>query len=162
MSSRTWRIAQLVFGGILVIAILVWWLTNPRISDEQQILNLVAKAEHGVETKNGREVMECVSPDYKDSSGYDRLQLLKMVNSWVRSPDQAEVTVEKQQIRVNGLTAVGKFSVQVYLESEGRKLRPVSAQIEVTFEKRWRKLRQVWLVKSVEGAAMLSAPEEYL
>ncbi len=162
MSSSAWRKVQLALVGLFVVAVLAWWLTNPRISDEQQILNLVAKAEHGVETKNGREIMECVAPDYKDSSGLDRTEILKMVNSWVRSSDQAEVTVQEPQIKVDGFTAVARLDVQVYLESEGRALRPVNAELEVTFEKQWRKLRQVWLVKSVEGAAVLTAPEDFL
>ena len=151
-----------MLAAVLVVAFGAWWLTNPRISNERQIENLVAKAEHGVETKSGREIMECVSPDYKDSSGLDRLEILKLVNHWVRSPDQADVVIEDYQIRVEGSSAIGHFSVQVYLQGEGQSQAPLWMELEVSFEKRWRKLRQVWLVKSVEGPALSGAPEDYL
>jgi hypothetical protein len=161
MSWKAWKITLLVLAGLFVVALAVWWLTNPRISDERQIQNLVAKVEHGVETKSGHEIMECVAPDYKDSSGLDRLEILKLVNSWVRSPEQADVSVEDYQIKVEGRTATGHFTVQVYLQDSDWGRSPLQMGLEVRFEKRWRRLRQVWLVKAAEGPA-LSAPEEYL
>ncbi len=147
---------------VLAIAFAVWWLTNPRISDKQQIENLVAKVEHGVESKSGREIMECVAPDYKDSNGLDRLEILKLVNSWVRSPEQADITVEKYEIKINGRSATGHFDVQLYLQEDGRGQPPTWMSVEVSFEKQWRRLRQVWRVKAVEGPSLSSAPEDYL
>jgi len=162
MSGRAWKIGLIGSAIALAAAFAVWWFTNPRISDQRQIENLVAKVEHGVETKSGQEIMECVAPDYKDSNGLDRLEILKLVNGWVRSPEQADVTVESYQIKVSGRSATGHFDVQVYLQEGGRGQAPTWMQLEVNFEKQWRRLRQVWRVKAVEGPSLSGAPEDYL
>jgi len=162
MSKRAWKIAAATLLILCAGGFAAWWFTNPRISDERQIQNLVAKVEHGVETKSGREIMECVAPDYQDSSGFDRLEVLKLVTSWVRSPEQADVVVGEYQIEVEGRNAIGHFDVQVEVQEGERFRAPLQMEFEVKFERQWRKLRRVWLVKAVEGPSLRAAPEEYL
>lgn len=162
MPKQAWKRVLLSLAGAAAIGAVVWWLAHPRLSDVQQIEEVVARVEHGVEAKQGREIMECVSPDYRDPAGMDRLDVLKLVNHWVRSPEQAEVVIEDYQIRVSGRTAVGRFLVRVYVQGDSIAQNPLEMDLTVNFEKRWRKLRRVWLVKSAEGAGFSLSPEDYL
>jgi len=145
--SRSLKIAVLV----LAAAALAWWLLHPRPTDEELILALVAKAEHGVETKNKAEIMECVAKDYQDDSGLSRLDIFRLALQWERSPEQVEVVIDDYELNIGAPGATGRFEVELEFREAGRYEPPLRLPLVVDFEKRRQRWRRVWLVKSVSG-----------
>lgn len=127
-----------------------WWLVHPRPSDEELIAELVARAEHGVETKSVDEIMSCVSADYEGEGDWSREDIWRVAMQWARSSEEADVTVQEQQVDVEDGRAVGRFQVDVALSGEGRG-RPTTLFLTVDFARERRGLRKVWQVRSVQG-----------
>lgn len=147
---------------VLLLASLGWWLLHPRPSDRELILDLVAKAEHGVETKSAKEIMECVAPDYKDEDGLTRLDILRLALRWQRDPDEAEVVIDDYEIEVMSPRASGRFQVDVLFEEDRGCASPLRFNLAVQFEKQRQRLRKVWLVKSVNGHGIERDFEDFL
>lgn len=127
-----------------------WWLVHPRPSDEELIIELVARAEHGVETKSVDEIMSCVSDDYEGQGDWSREDIWRVAMQWARSSEQADVTVQDRQVDVEDGRAVGHFQVDFTLLKEDRG-RPATLFLTVDFEQERHGLRKVWLVRSVQG-----------
>ncbi|UCC68876.1 MAG: hypothetical protein JSV79_02825 [Armatimonadota bacterium] len=145
--NRVFRIAFLVVLG----AVAGWWVVHPRPSDEDLIAELVAKAEHGVETKSVDEIMSCVSRDYSGQGEMSREDVWRSAQQWVRSPVQADVVIQDYQLALKDAEAVGQFQVDVRLQEEGGLVQTLNLFLTVGFERQRRGLRKVWLVKSVRG-----------
>lgn len=156
--SRTWKIALPVVVG----AALGWWLLQPRPDARELIEELVLKAEHGVETKSVDEVMDCLAPDYVTQNDISRQDIWRLAMQWARSPIQADVVIQDNEITVTGQQATGHFHVQVGLEEEGRYRSPITVFLTVEFERQRRGLRKVWLVKSVSGFDLDAFTEEFV
>jgi hypothetical protein len=150
MRSGAWRRALRI--GVLVAlgAAVGWWLAHPRPSDEELIAELVARAEHGVETKSVDEIMSCVSRDYEGQGDWSREDVWRVAMQWARSSEQAEVTIQDWQVNVAKGQAIGHFQVDVTLSEQGRG-RPIALFLTVDFERERKGLRKVWLVRSVRG-----------
>jgi hypothetical protein len=161
MRKRATKVAVIV-AAALVVAAGLWFILAPRVSDEQQIASLASKVEHGVETKSAEEILDCVSPEYQDSEGLTRTDIWKLVMQWVRSPDRAEVAIQKYEIKVNGKTATGTFDVQAVVEHEHAYQVPLNLTVTVQFEKRWRRWHRVWVVKSLLGPPITGVAEEFI
>ncbi len=145
--NRAWRIGLLVLLGAAV----GWWVVHPRPSDEELIAELVARAEHGVETKSVEEIVSCVSHDFRGEGDMYREDVWRAAQQWVRSPMEADIAVQDQQLTLRGAEAVGEFQVDVRLEEEGRLVQSLNLFLRVEFERQRRGLRKLWLVKSVWG-----------
>jgi hypothetical protein len=156
-SKRALRIGVLVALGAAV----GWWLAHPRPSDEELIAELVARAEHGVETKSVDEIMSCVSRDYEGQGDWSREDVWRVAMQWARSSEQAEVAIQDTQVRVEKGRAVGHFQVDVTLLDERRR-RPTTLFLTVDFERERQGLRKVWLVRSVQGFDPDMYIEEFL
>jgi hypothetical protein len=151
MAFGGWKRGLTVLALVIVGALLGWWLFHPRPSDRELIEDLVAKAEHGVETKSSKEIMECVAPDYRDEGGLTRVDIFRLAWRWQRTSEQADVVIDNYEIEVTPPTATGRFDVQVLLEEQGRQALPLRFHLMVQFEKQRQRWRKVWLVKSVGG-----------
>jgi hypothetical protein len=160
LGERRKRVAQL---AVLLIAATVaaWWLLHPRPSDEELILDLVAKAEHGLETKDKDEIMECVAEDYRDESGLSRVDIFRLALHWERSSEQVEVAIDEYELHIESPTATGRFLVQLEFQQAGRYEPPLRLPLGVTFERQRRGWRKVWLVKSVSGHDIERRFEEF-
>lgn len=150
MGKVTWHRALRIAVLVALGAAVGWWLVHPRPSDEELIAELVAKAEHGVETKSVDEIMSCVSDDYEGQGDWSREDIWRVAMQWARSSEQADVTVQDWQVEVEDERAVGRFEVDVTLSEEGRG-RPTTLLLTVDFERERHGLRKVWLVRSVQG-----------
>lgn len=139
--------ATLVAGAGLVL----WWFLHPRPTDEELILGLVTKAEHGIETKDRREIMDCVAEDYHDEAGLSRIDILRLAIHWERSSEQVEIVVGEYELDVEGPRATGRFVAELEFEQAGRHEPPLRLPLVVEFEKQRRRWGRVWLVKSVGG-----------
>jgi hypothetical protein len=148
------RRAVVGFVGVVAVAAVGWWLSRPRVSDEERIMAVVARAEHGVETKNRDEVMSCVAKDYEDTGGLSRADIFRLALSWEKSSEQAEVWIDDYTIDVTPPTATGQFQVRVEFSQGGQTEPEVRLPLTVEFEKERRGLKKVWAVKSVSGHGM--------
>jgi len=162
MAAGGWKRGLKVLLLVLIVASLAWWFFHPRPSDRELILDLVAKAEHGVETKSAKEIMECIAPDYEDEAGLTRLDILRLAWRWQRDPDEAEVVIEEYEIEVISPAARGRFQVEVMFEEDGGQAPPLRFDLAVRFEKQRRRLSRVWLVKSVSGHGIERRFEDFL
>jgi len=162
MGGRAWkrglRLLLLVAAG----AAIGWWFAHPRTTEEELILELVARAEHGVETKSVQEMMDCVAPDYEDGTGLTRVDVWRLAMRWVRSPNRADVVIEEYEVTVTPPTAMGRFVGRVVVEQEGQYMAPLNLDATVEFEKQRRGWRKVWLVKSISEATLAQEYEGYL
>lgn len=153
---------MLAVVALVIAGVIAWLLFGPRVSDEEQIAQLARKVEHGVETKSAQEILDCVSPGYRDSEGLTRTDIWKLVMQWVRSPDQAEVAIQKYEVKVNGSKATGTFQVQVVVEREHSYQTPLNMTVAVEFEKRWRRWHRVWAVNSLLGPPITGLAEDFM
>ncbi len=146
----------------LIAASLGWWLFRPRISDEELILALVSRVEHGVETKSTKEIMQCIAPDYSDQAGLSRVDIYRLAWRWGTASETAQIVVDDYEVEVTSPTATGRFEVTVLFEQNGRQAPPVRLDLTVQFEKQRRRLRKVWLVKSSSGHGLEKGLENVL
>jgi hypothetical protein len=150
MGSVVWRRLRFVVPVAIAAAAAVWFW-YPRPSDGELIAALVQRAEHGVETKNAKEITSCVSPDYKDSEGLTHTDILRLALQWARTSGQADVTIEDYQLDITRPTARGTFDVVLVLGTQGEAAKPRNIRVAVEFALERRGWRRVWLVRSVEG-----------
>jgi hypothetical protein len=162
MGGRGWkrglRLLLLVAAGVAI----GWWFAHPRTTEEELILEVVARAEHGVETKSVQEIMDCIAPDYEDEAGLTRVDVWRLAMRWARSPERADVVIEEYEVTVTPPTATGHFVGRVLVEQEGQYTAPLNLDVRVEFEKQRRRWRKVWLVKSVSEATAAQEYEGYL
>jgi hypothetical protein len=151
MSGKRRRRALQLTVFLAAAALLAWWLLRPRPTDEELILDLVAKAEHAVETKDKDEILECVASDYQDDSGLSRVDILRLALHWERSSEQVEIIIDEYELDIASPTATGYFVVQLEFQQAGRYQPPLRLPLVVEFEKQRRGWRKVWVVKSVSG-----------
>lgn len=151
MSRRQWRRGLGIIAAIVAAAAASWWFFHPRPTNEDLILDLVAKAQHGVETKDKAEIMECVAKDYEDDSGLSRLDIFRLALHWEKSPEQVTITIDEYELDISSPTATGRFEVQLEFQEAGRREPPLRLPLVVEFERQRQKWRRVWLVKSVSG-----------
>jgi hypothetical protein len=137
--------------ALAILAVFAWWLFHPKPSDELQILDLVAKAEHGVETKNTDGIMDCVARDYRDDSGLSRVDIFRLAMHWQRSSEQVEIAVNQYELDVARPLATGRFEVELAFDQGGGPEPPTRLNLEVDFARQRKGWRKVWLVKSVSG-----------
>lgn len=139
-------------GLVMVVAgALVWWAFHPRPSDRQLIAELVARAEHGVETKSVKEIMACVSPDYQDSAGLTRTDIWRLAHHWAGSSQEVDILIESSKVDIASPRAAGEFLVRLAELTRGEYELPGELRLRVSFEKQRRGWRKTWLVTSVEG-----------
>lgn len=162
MGSRAWKRRLRLFLLVAVGAAVGWWFAHPRTTDEERILELVARAEHGVETKSVQEMMDCIAPDYMDGTGQTRVDVRRLAMRWARSPGRADVVIEEYEVTVTPPTAMGRFVGRVVVEQEGQYVAPLNLDVTVEFEKQRRGWRKVWLIKSISEATLAQEYEGYL
>ena len=133
-----------------------FWMAQPCVQprDQEQLQALVAQVEQGFEAQDPARVMSRVAPDYHDSAGLDRGDVLGFVNRLARDAQSVEIAIASSSIEVTGSTATGHFDVEAIVDIGGQVIRwPM--RLEVDFQKRSqgaRKLwRKAWVVTSCEG-----------
>lgn len=147
------RLKCILPAAIGLTAVAVWFL-SPRATDRELIVETIARGEHGIETKDVKEIMSCIAPDYSDSQNTTRTELLRMAMQWPRVHERGEVTVEDYHLEITPPTATGVFEVTFVLIEGGGARTVMPLTLTMQFGKAWRKWRPVWLIKSVEGYSM--------
>jgi len=163
MAREAWKRRLSVLCVVAAGGLLVWWFLHPRISDRALIEQLVAKAEHGIETKSTKEIMDCLAPDYHDEDGLTRTDIFRLAWRWERTSGRADIAIQQDyQLEIKSPRATGNFEVQVLLEAEGESYPPMHLRLGVEFEKVRRGWHKVWLVKAVNGHGVKERFEDFL
>lgn len=149
-----------LFIAITGSVFLWWWLHRP--TDRQLIDELIARAVQGVETKSLDEIMDCVSPDYRDELGLSRVDVWRGAAHFVQSPDRADVSIDDYALDIAAPIATGIFDVRVVITQNGQYLDMGPLHMTVQFEKQRRRLKTVWLVKSVNAQAINKLIQDYM
>jgi hypothetical protein len=138
------------------VAAVAFWMAQPRAQprDRELLQALVDQVEEGFESQEPAKVMSCIAPDYHDSAGLDRGDVLGIVGRLAREAQRVEITIADSGIEVTAPTATGHFDVVAVIDTGGDTIRwPM--KLEVEFEKRSqgaRKLwRRAWVVTSCDG-----------
>jgi hypothetical protein len=152
------RLKLVLLAALTLTAVAVWTL-YPRPSDADLIAELIRRGEHGIETKNTKEIMGCVAPDYHDSQNVTRTELLRLVMQWARVRERGEVTIEDYHLEITPPSATGTFAVTFVLAGEGGRRTPLPMQLTMQFEEHPHTWRDEWLVRSVEGYSVGSMME---
>jgi len=139
-----------VTAVVLLLGLVVAWRLWPRASDQELIATVVRHAEHGVATKDVKEVMSCVSPEYRDSEGLTRAQVLRLAMVWAREPQTATVSVEDYRLTLTPPEASATLTAVVAVTGQGA-ITSQRLPVTVGFRKERHWLGSVWLVRSVEG-----------
>lgn len=145
--QRGFRIVLSVLVGVAV----GWWVWHPRPTDRELIEELIARVEHGVETKSVDEIMSCLSRDYERQGDLSREDIWRMAMQWARSSAQADVLIEDYRLTLEGPEATGYFQVKIGLTEDGFRRPPLALSLTVDFVRRRSGLRTVWLVQSIGG-----------
>ena len=162
MSRAARKRALTTIALVLAGGCLGWWFLHPRPTDRELIEELVAKAEHGIETKSTTEIMDCVAPDYHDQDGLTRTDIFRLAWRWQRTSGRADIVIEDYQLDITPPIAAGRFEVQFLLEAEGESYPPLHLHLGVDFQKVRRGWRKVWLVKAVNGHGVKERFEDFL
>jgi hypothetical protein len=147
--------------ALVAAALLLWWVTHRR-TDRQLIDDVIAKVVHGVETKSLDEIMECVAPDYQDDTGLSRVDVWRGAAQWVRTVDAATVIIDDYSVDIQPPTATGTFAVRMQVTRNGQLVELGPMHLTVQFEKERKRLKRVWLVKSVSGYSSSRLLEGYM
>ena len=123
---------------------------------------LVARAEHGIETKSLDEIMDCIAPDYQDEMGLSKLDVFRGAMHFVQSPDTADVSIDDASVEITSPTATGVFDLHVVMMQNGRYVDSGPIRVTMQFEKERRRLSKVWMVKSVSAPGMSKQFEDYM
>ena len=160
MSGWSWRRRLRIFlpAALGLLAVAMWFL-HPRPTDRELIVDTIRRGEHGLETKNVKEIMSCVAPDYADSQNVTRTELLRMVMQWPRVREKGELTVENYDLEITPPTAQGSFEVTFVLIGPDGKRTTLPMTLTMGFEEQRKGWGRAWLVKSVEGYSMGSMIE---
>ncbi len=135
-------VAVLVLAGAVVV---IWWLSRPTKSDEQQILEVFAQGERAVEDKNLSGVMRLVSEDYSDGT-YNKQELKQIVLRGLRETRTIKVTPALRDLQIAGPTARADLEVDVWRDSnEPEPTLHISMRVELS------KQKGKWLVTSAAG-----------
>jgi len=121
MSGRSLRrrLKFILPAALGLIAVAVWFL-HPRPTDQQLIAEVVRRGEHGIETKNVKEIMSCVAPDYQDSQNVTRTELLRLVMQWPRVRERGEITLEDYHLDITPPHGHGEIRPYVRAHRRGR------------------------------------------
>jgi len=133
--------------GVLVLSVIavgIWWLCRPRVSNWEQIEKLVIQIERGIETKNLRQVMVAISEDYRDPLEQTKRDIHRLGVGALQTQGDFEVTINRFFLDVEGKQAHADIDVDVrVITSEGAGT-AFSGTVAVEF----RKERRGWKVIS--------------
>lgn len=146
---------------VVVSAAFLWWWTH-RANDQQLIDELVARVEHGIETKSPDEIMDCIAPDYHDAMGLSKQDVFRGTMRFVQSPDTVDLSISNASVEITPPVATGLFEVRVVITQNGRYVDSGPVQVTVQFQKERRRLSRVWLVKSISAPEIARQFEDYM
>jgi len=140
-------ISAVVIIVVIVGAAVIWRLTHPQVSDEEQIIRLIARVEQGVELKKPREILANIADDYKDSAGFTKLDIHRLSLSLLRVEGRPQVTLSNVKIEIHGKEADAHIDGEVTIAFGGTESQEFKGTLDVHLSKR----SGEWLIDSTSG-----------
>jgi len=143
---KRWMIGLAGLGVLALVGAGVWWASRPRLSDEEQITNMIIEIKRAVETKDAGDVLKYIATDYKDGS-YTRREITQFVVAGFRGPESFRVDVARPTIRVAGNEAEAQVSARFTAGAA----KDGSGSMNLQVVARLKKERGGWKVLSATG-----------
>jgi len=136
---------RLIAAAVIILlgggAYLVWRLTHPTLSDQQQIEELLDRIEQGVEKKSPRMILGAIADDYRDDYGLTRLDIHRLSLNLLRTEGRIQVVLTRPKIEVHGEQATADVTGEVTLSEGGYQAQEFSGALTIHLRKRggqWR------------------------
>lgn len=136
-----------------VSILLVFLATRERLSDEEQIRQILLQAERDANSKNATGLLSIVSKNYRDEQGFDYSAIRGLLAQWRRSSQKTDVTVYDLELQIQGKKASVSALVTVQFNSEARLELPLTAKLA--------KEKRTWKVVSASGWQGSSLGRDY-
>lgn len=145
-----WRTRLIAAAVILILGgggYLVWRLTHPPLSDEEQIARLIDRVEQGVEKKSPRMILANIADDYRDPFGFTKRDIYRSALSLLRTEGSLQVVLSDVEIAVNDADADVAVTGEVMLTEGGEQSQAFRGALTIHLRERDGK----WLVTSATG-----------
>ncbi|MGC9317777.1 MAG: hypothetical protein ACP5KN_07065 [Armatimonadota bacterium] len=125
-----------------------WLLLRPEpVSDEMQVIRLIADVERAVEQKDVSGLMQHISHDYEDERGYTRRLVQRLVLAGARDPRTIDLSVDVSDVDVQGDRATFVAEVDYFVDGSVA----AGASQHLTVVGNLRKEGRRWRVVSADG-----------
>jgi hypothetical protein len=140
-------ISAVVIIAVVIGAVVIWRLTHPPISDQEQINRLIDRVEQGVERKKPSEILATIADDYRDSTGFTKRDIHQLSLSLLRVDGRPQVTLTDVRIEIHGNEADVSLEGDVRIAFAGAESQEFNGALSVHLSKRSGK----WLIVSTSG-----------
>ena len=109
-----------LIAGIVVLAVVIvvlWWLVRPQKTDQQQIIDLLARTERAIEQRDLGGLMQAVSEDYADGT-FSKRELRRAVLAGFRQVRTIRITPVLGEREVSGKDARVELDVDVWIDTD--------------------------------------------
>ena len=137
----------LIAGLVVLVGVIVvlWWLTRPPKTDQQQIVDLLGRTERSIEQRDLGGLMQAVAEDYADGT-YSKRELRRAALAGFREVGTIKLTPVLRELEVSGKGARAELDVDVWLDTDSpRPTMRVAMWVELSKES------GRWLVTSAGG-----------
>ena len=142
------RRALIVVGaGLIAAGLWYYFARGPRLDDREQIIQMVVDVEQAVETKRTSTILDYFSEDYKDSMGYDRRALQRLLFAGFRQAGYVDVVAQLGEISIQGDTATVHVETDYAFGQAGGGDGSAHVALDVTLQRE----RSGWKIVNAEG-----------
>jgi len=131
----------LVAGGALL-----WVSARPKLSQEQQIAQVILQVKQAVEAKRAGALLRHLSKDYDDGV-HSRREITQLVIQGFRSPDAFRVHVEPPKVDVQGDRATARVRAEFWAGPPDDTAGHVRLDVNMTFARSGRR----WKILGARG-----------
>ena len=103
--------------GLAVVIVVLWWLVRPQKTDQQQIIDLLARTERAIEQRDLGGLMQAVSEDYADGT-YSKRELRQAALAGFRQVRTIKITPVLGEWEVSGKDARVELDVDVWIDTD--------------------------------------------
>lgn len=140
-----WVVALLLVLIVVGLAVL-WSARRPQLSDQDQLVQLVAQAQEAAEKRDATALARLVSDSYRDKDNNDKHQITRLIVAWMRSAPAFTVVPSITGTSIQGDTARVQLQVRYWISEQ-----PTGEGDDFPMILSLRKEGQDWKITSAEG-----------
>jgi len=145
MNAR--RVLIAIGAGLIAAGVWYYLTRTPRLSDREQIIQMVVEVERAVEAGHTSTVLSYFSDDYKDSMGYDRRSLQRFLMGGLRDSGGIDVVAQLGEINVQGDSATLQVEADYAFGQSAGGDGSTHVALDVTLQRE----RRGWKIVRTEG-----------
>lgn len=140
-----WVVALLLV--LIVVGLTVLWSARrPQLSDQDQLVQLVAQAQEAAEKRDATALARLVSDSYRDKDNNDKHQMTRLIVAWMRGAPAFTVVPSITGTSIHGDTARVQLQVRYWMSEQ-----PSGAGDDFPMILSLRKEGQDWKITSADG-----------